>query len=70
MQKECCAPGESSEVVKIAGVVAGILLVIVVMFLIFAKEQMVTVLPSITWGLVVLGIVLGGFSVKKYKKNK
>lgn len=66
MEKECCEPGD---LVKIAGIVAGILLVIVVMFLIFAKEQMVTVLPSITWGLVVLGIVLGGLTVKKGKKK-
>jgi hypothetical protein len=69
MQKECCEPGERSEVVKIAGIIAGILLVIVVMFLVFAREQMVAVLPTITWALVVLGIVLGAFTIRKQKKK-
>ena len=67
MKKECCS--EQSDIVKIAGLVAGILLVVVVMFMVLARDQMITVLPSITWGLVVLGIVLGSFTLKKAKKK-
>lgn len=59
---------ESSDFVKIAGAIGGMLLVIIVVFVIFAKKMMASVLPSIVWGFVVLGIVLGMFSMKSKKK--
>ena len=59
---------ETSDFVKIAGAIGGMLLVIIVLFLVLAKEMMVTVLPTIVWGFVVLGIVLGMFSMKSKKK--
>ncbi len=65
MEKPC---GEQSDFVKIASVIGGILLVIIVLFLVLAKEMMVTVLPTIVWGFVVLGFVLGVLSKKAQKK--
>jgi len=66
MEKGCC---ETSDLVKIAGTIGGLLFVIVVLFLVLAKEMMVTVLPTIVWGFVVLGIVLGVLASKKGKKK-
>lgn len=60
---------EQSDFVKIAGAIGGMLLVIIVLFLVLAKEMMVTVLPTIVWGFVVLGIVLGVLASKKEKKK-
>ena len=66
MKKQCC---EGSDLVKIAGAIGGMLLVIIVMFLLLAKDMMVPVLPTIVWGFVVLGVVLGAFAAKKNKKK-
>ncbi len=66
MKNEC---HDGSDFVKIAGAIGGMLLVIIAIFVIFAKELMASVLPSIVWGFVVLGIVLGSFSLKSTKKK-
>jgi hypothetical protein len=60
----CC---ESSDLVKIAGVIGGLLFVIIIMFLVLAKELMASVMGTVVWGFVVLGIVLGVLSTKKKK---
>lgn len=67
MGKICCS--EQSDVVKIAGTIGGLLFVIIILFLVLAKDMMITVLPTIVWGFVVLGIVLGVISSKKAKKK-
>jgi len=58
---------EGNPFVAITGVVGGILLTIIVLFLIFAKEMMASVLSSVVWGLVVLGIAMGFFASRKKK---
>ena len=68
MKDKCCS--EQSEVVGLAGVVLGILLVVIIMFLIFAKEAMVTVLPTIVWAFVILGMVLGLITLKEKPNAK
>jgi len=60
---------EQSDLVKIAGAIGGMLLVIIIMFMVLAKEMMVTVLPTIVWGFVVLGVVLGIFASRKERKK-
>lgn len=60
---------ESSDFVKLAGVLGGIFLVIVIVVLIFAKEMLVFVLTNAVWAFVVLGIVLGAFMSKAKKKE-
>ncbi|NQU98575.1 hypothetical protein HQ533_03840 [Candidatus Woesearchaeota archaeon] len=59
---------EGSNYVALAGVLGGILLVVLVLFVILAKEMMVTALPTVVWGYVVLGIVLAFFQFKSDKK--
>jgi uncharacterized membrane protein len=60
---------ESDPIVKLAGTVGGIFLVIVIMVLIFAKEALVFVFTSAVWAFVVLGIVLAAFIAKSNKKK-
>lgn len=59
---------EPSDFVKLAAVLGGIFLVIVIVFVIFAKESIVF-LTTIAWAFVVLGIVLGMFQYKSMKKK-
>jgi len=59
---------EPSDFVKLAGTIGGILLTIIVLVLIFAKDQIVPIIPLIAWPFVVLGIVLGMFQLKSQKK--
>ncbi|MBW2975582.1 hypothetical protein KY366_07720 [Candidatus Woesearchaeota archaeon] len=66
MKGGCCEP---SDLVKIAGAIGGMLLVIIIMFLILAKELMAAVLPTIVWGFVVLGVVLGTLAARKGQKK-
>ena len=66
MKKDACC--EKNPFVAIGGSLGGILLVIIALFLIFAKEFMAPVLPTIVWGIVVLGIVMGLFALKSQKK--
>ena len=63
-KKDCC---DKNPFVGIAGALGGIYLVIVIMFLIFAKDQIVFVATSIVWAFVVLGIALGAFASKAKK---
>jgi len=60
---------EPNDFVKLAGTLAGIFLVITVLFLLFAKEQIVF-LTIIAWAFVVLGIVLGAFMAKSQEKTR
>ena len=55
--------------VKLASVIGGIFLVIVMVVLIFAKEALIFVFTSAVWAFVVLGIVLGAFQAKVMKKK-
>jgi len=60
---------EPSDFVKLAGVIGGIFLVMVIAVLIFAKEALVFVFTSAVWAFVVLGIVLGALMSKAKKKK-
>ena len=66
MGKDCC--DYTSQFVKLAGTVGGIFLVILVLFLIFAKEHLVMV-TGIIWAFVVLGLGLGLFQLIAFKKT-
>jgi hypothetical protein len=59
------AKNEKSPFVAITSITGGILLSILAVFMIFAKEVMAAVVPTVVWGLVVLGIVMGFFAYKK-----
>ena len=65
-KKECHEP---SQFVKLAGSIGGILLVVVIMFLIFAQAFIVYLIP-IAWAFVVLGCVLGFFQYQAMKPRK
>lgn len=56
---------EGNPFVAITAVSGGILMSIVIFFLVFAKEMMVSVLPSIVWAIVVLGVLMGLFASRK-----
>ena len=60
---------EPTNFVKLASVIGGIFLVVVIMVLIFAREALVFVFTSAVWAFVVLGIVLGAFQYKAMKKK-
>ncbi len=60
---------DQSNFVKLASVLGGIFLVIVIMVLIFAKEALVFVFTNGVWAFVVLGIVLGMFQYKAMQKK-
>lgn len=55
--------------IAIPSALAGIFLVIVVLFLIFAKESL-GILLGLIWGFVVLGIVAMFFAYQSAKKKK
>ena len=55
--------------VKLASVIGGIFLVVVIVVLIFAKDQLVFVFTSGVWAFVVLGMVLGAFQYKAMQKK-
>jgi hypothetical protein len=55
---------KDNEFVAIGASLAGIYLVIVIMFLVFAKEQAV-LLVNIAWAMVALGLGLGFFASRK-----
>ncbi len=55
---------KGNDFIGLGASLGGILLTIIIILVIFAKEMMVSVLPSIVWGFVVLGIVLGLFMLK------
>ena len=56
---------EGNPFVAIAAVLGGILLTIIIVVLIFAKEFIVPIIPTLVWGFVVLGALLGYFASKK-----
>ena len=60
---------EPSNFVKLASVLGGIFLVIVIIVIILAKEMTVFVLTNVVWAFVVLGIVLGAFQYKSMIKK-
>ncbi len=60
-KKECC---EKNQFVGIAGTIGGIMVAIVAIFLIFAKEWS-WVLTPITISMCVMGVFLGYFAYKK-----
>jgi hypothetical protein len=66
MTKEKCE--DKNPFVGIAAILGGIMLVIVLMFLIFAKESLGYAV-GIAWGFVVLGIFLGLFAYLAGKKK-
>ena len=58
--------GDMGPFVKLAGTLGGIFLVIVVVFLIFAKEQL-GLISNIIWAFVALGGALGLFQLISIK---
>ena len=65
--KECC--NEKSQFVAIGASMMGILMVIFILFLIFAREQLALMIP-ITWAFVALGGLLGFFQFMADRKKK
>ena len=63
------AKEDRSPFVAIGASLGGILMIISVLFLIFAKDQL-EYLASIAWGFVVLGIFLGFFAFLSLKKKR
>lgn len=59
---------EKNPFVAIGASLGGILLTIILLLMIFAKDIMVSVIGTIVWGLVVLGIAMGIFALKAHKK--
>ena len=59
---------EKDSFVAIAGSLGGILLVIIIMVAVLAKEFMVQIIPSVVWGFVILGVFLAFFQYKSIKK--
>lgn len=55
---------DTNAFVKLAGVLGGVLVVIIIFVLIFAKEQIFVVANTVVWAFVVLGVVLGAFILK------
>ena len=66
MAKEKC---EKNTYVGIAGTLGGILLVILLFLMLFAKEHMTVVAVNVAWAFVVLGFFLGLFSFLSVKKK-
>lgn len=64
-----CDCDETNVFVKLAGVLGGILLVIVLFFLIFAKDQLIFA-TSIAWAFAILGMILGFFMYLSKKLRK
>jgi len=60
---------DKSPFVAIGASLAGILMIIAVLFLIFAKDQLAYLL-GIAWGFVILGVFLGFFAFLSMKKKK
>ena len=63
---ECCC-NDKGPFVAIPSALAGIFLVIVVLFLLFAKESLGLLIPLV-WAFVVLGILAMMFAFKAMKK--
>lgn len=63
-KRKCC---EGNPFVAIGASLGGILLVIIALVLIFAKEQFALIIP-VSWAFVVLGIVMGSLAYKAQKK--
>lgn len=59
-----CVCGEADVTVKIAGTIGGLLITIVVLVLIFAKEQAPILVP-IAISMCVMGVLLGYFAKRK-----
>ena len=59
---------EQNVFVNLASVVLGILLVVVVIFVLLAKEHLVFLVP-LAWAFVVLGIVIAFFQYLAVKKK-
>jgi hypothetical protein len=69
-EDECCEKKDNGPFVGIGASLAGIFMVISVLFFIFAGNQLVY-LVSIAWAFVLLGIFLGLFAFLSIKnKNK
>jgi hypothetical protein len=66
--KDCCKSG-SGAFVGICAVLGGILMIISVLFLIFAKDSLEYLL-GIAWGFVVLGVFMGLFALLASKRKK
>ena len=69
IKDEQCQAHEGNPFVAIGASLAGIFLVIVLFFLIFAKEFALYLVP-IAWAFVVLGIILGFFAYLSMKNRK
>lgn len=59
---------KENQFVSIIAVTLGIFMIITVLFLILAKEQLGLLVP-LSWAFVVLGIVVAAFSARKDKKK-
>ncbi|MFC1691062.1 hypothetical protein ACFL0W_02665 [Nanoarchaeota archaeon] len=66
--EQCCKHG-NEPFIAIPAAMGGIYLVIVVMFLIFAKEMIATVI-SVVWAFAVMAIVAMFFAYKAQVKKK
>ena len=64
---ECCCQPKSSPFVAITAVISGVYLVIVILTLIFAKEQL-GIVVGIIWGFVALALIACISVVKSQKK--
>jgi len=65
----CGSGGANNPFVAIGGSLAGVFLLIVLFFLIFAEESAALLVP-IVWGFVILGIVLAFFVYLTMKGGK
>jgi hypothetical protein len=63
-----CCKNSHGNFVGIGASLAGILMIITVLFLIFAREQL-EYLAAIAWGIVILGIFLGLFTLLAIKRQ-
>jgi len=61
---------ERNPFVAITAITGGILLSIIIVFLVFAREVMAVVMPTIVWGLVALSAFMGFFAAIKRAGKK
>jgi hypothetical protein len=65
---KCCKTENNGPFVGIGASISGIFMIIAIIFLMFAKDQLIY-LVSIAWAFVLLGIFLGLFAFLAMKNN-